>query len=65
MKVYLTGEIHSNWRDAIEDGCKQKGLNIQFLKPETVHNLSDDAGDVLGTEDNAFGKTTNRPKSIP
>ena len=56
MKVYLTGEIHSNWRDAIEDGCKQKGLNIQFLKPETVHQLSDDAGDVLGTEDNAFWK---------
>lgn len=56
MKVYLSGEIHSNWREAIEDGCKQKGLNIKFLKPETVHELSDDAGDVLGSEEKPFWK---------
>jgi len=56
MKVYLSGEIHSNWREAIENGCKEKGLNIEFLKPETVHEMSDDAGDVLGAEDKAFWK---------
>ncbi len=56
MKVYLSGEIHSNWREAIENGCKEKGLKIEFLKPETVHEMSDDAGDVLGAEDNAFWK---------
>ena len=56
MKVYLSGEIHSNWRDAIEQGCAEKGLDIEFLKPETVHEMSDDAGDVLGEEENAFWK---------
>lgn len=56
MKVYLSGEIHSNWREAIENGCKKKGLNIEFLKPETVHEMSDDAGDVLGKEEKAFWK---------
>ena len=56
MKVYLSGEIHSNWRDAIVNSCEGKGLEIEFLKPETVHELSDDAGDVLGAEDKAFWK---------
>ena len=56
MKVYLSGEIHSNWREAIEKGCEEKGLNIEFLKPETVHEMSDDAGDLLGAEDRAFWK---------
>lgn len=56
MKVYLSGEIHSNWREAIEKGCKKEGLNIEFLKPETVHAESDDAGDVLGAEENSFWK---------
>lgn len=56
MKVYLSGEIHSNWREAIENGCKKKGLNIEFLKPETVHEMSDDADDVLGKEEKAFWK---------
>jgi YtoQ family protein len=56
MKVYLSGEIHSNWRQAIVNGCKARSLNIQFLTPETEHALSDDAGDVLGAEENAFWK---------
>lgn len=56
MKVYLSGEIHSNWREAIENGCKKKGLNIEFLKPETVHEMSDDAVDLLGKEEKAFWK---------
>lgn len=56
MKVYLSGEIHSNWREAIENGCNEKGLDVEFLKPETVHEMSDDAGDVLGKEDKAFWK---------
>lgn len=56
MKVYLSGEIHSNWREAIEKGCEDKGLTIEFFKPETVHEMSDDAGDVLGTEEKSFWK---------
>lgn len=56
MKVYLSGEIHSNWRAAIIDGCKAKSLDIQFLTPEREHSNSDDAGDVLGAEENSFWK---------
>lgn len=56
MKVFLSGEIHSNWRQSIIEGCQKKGLNIEFLTPETVHEKSDDAGDVLGTEENPFWK---------
>lgn len=56
MKVYLSGEIHSDWRDTIIKDCKQRGLNIEFLTPETTHGLSDDAGDVLGKEEDSFWK---------
>ena len=56
MKVYLSGEIHSNWRESIVKGCKEKELNIEFLAPENIHEMSDDAGDVLGAEPNKFWK---------
>ena len=56
MKVYLSGEIHSNWRESIVKGCKEKELNIEFLAPENIHEMSDDAGDVLGAEANKFWK---------
>lgn len=55
-KVYLSGEIHSNWREAIINGAKAKSLPVAFSQPETVHEASDDAGDVLGTEGKAFWK---------
>jgi len=56
MKIYLSGEIHSNWRHAIIKGCQEKNLNITFLTPETEHTKSDDAGDVLGPEEKPFWK---------
>lgn len=31
-------------------------MTIEFFKPETVHEMSDDAGDVLGTEEKSFWK---------
>ena len=34
--VYLAGEIHSNWREEIINGCKD--LNITFLTPENDHS---------------------------
>ena len=40
--VYLAGEIHSNWREEIIEGCK--GCNIKFLTPESDHASSDDIG---------------------
>ena len=33
--VYLSGEIHSNWREEIAEGAKQLGLAITFTAPVT------------------------------
>jgi len=53
--VYLSGEIHSDWRERIIKGAKNDGLNIDFTSPVTDHAASDDCGvDILGAEDNSF-----------
>ncbi|WP_244656509.1 YtoQ family protein [Psychrobacter cibarius] len=52
--VYLSGEIHSDWRQKIMQGAKDKGLDIIFTSAVTEHEASDAAGDVLGKEDNGF-----------
>ncbi len=52
--VYLSGEIHSDWREKIMQGAKAQGLNIDFTSAVTNHEASDAAGDVLGQDDNAF-----------
>jgi YtoQ family protein len=56
MKVYLSGEIHSNWREEIVSGCVAHNLPVSFLTPVVTHEASDDAGDVLGKEDKSFWK---------
>lgn len=52
--VYLSGEIHSDWRDAIVKGSDKLDLPIEFLTPVVTHSASDDAGDVLGKEEKSF-----------
>ena len=52
--VYLSGEIHTNWRDEIQAGAEKLGLDIVFTAPVTDHDASDAAGDMLGAEDNNF-----------
>ena len=55
LKVYLSGEIHTNWRDDIIKKCKDLSLQIEFTGPITNHELSDDCGVViLGEESNKF-----------
>ncbi len=55
LKVYLSGEIHTNWRDEIIEKCKSKNLEIEFSSPTTNHELSDDVGvKILGNEENKF-----------
>ena len=55
LKVYLSGEIHTNWRDDIVKKCKENNLEIEFSSPTTNHELSDDVGvQILGKEDNKF-----------
>ncbi|MEO1747862.1 MAG: YtoQ family protein, partial [Pseudomonadota bacterium] len=53
--VYLSGEIHTHWREEIENGAKNAGLPVTFSAPVTHHEASDDAGVViLGAEANKF-----------
>lgn len=57
MKVFLSGEIHSNWRQQIIDECKNLSLAIEFLTPVTTHEASDNVGvDILGPESDNFWK---------
>ncbi|WP_339854086.1 YtoQ family protein [Roseovarius nubinhibens] len=53
LKVYLSGEIHTDWRDQITDGAA--GLDIAFTAPVTDHAASDDCGvAILGAEENKY-----------
>ena len=52
--VYLSGEIHTDWRQQLKDGCETHGLPIIFTSAVTDHQASDAAGDLLGKEDNNF-----------
>lgn len=54
FKIYLSGEIHTDWRDQIINGCKELGLAIEFSSAVTNHEASDAAGDLLGAEENDF-----------
>ena len=55
--VYLSGEIHTDWRDRIADGVREAGLPVTLMVPVTDHPASDDCGvAVLGAEDKPFWK---------
>ncbi|MCC5906959.1 MAG: YtoQ family protein [Balneolaceae bacterium] len=55
--VYLSGEIHSNWREEIKDGIEKENLPVAVSAPVTDHPASDDVGtDILGEEKEAFWK---------
>ena len=57
LKVYLAGEIHTNWREEIIDLCAKEKLEIKFTSPVTDHEASDNCGvDILGKEDKNFWK---------
>ncbi len=53
MRVYLSGEIHTDWRDQITSACDD--LNLTFDGPVTDHAASDDCGvAILGAETDKF-----------
>jgi YtoQ family protein len=52
--LYLSGEIHSDWRQQIIDGATERDLAIVFTSPVTNHEASDAAGDLLGEEASSF-----------
>jgi YtoQ family protein len=53
--VYLSGEIHTDWRETIAAGAKAAGLDVRFGAPVTDHAASDDCGvTILGPETTKF-----------
>ncbi len=52
--VYLSGEIHTDWREKIINAAEQANLPIDFTSAVTNHEASDAAGDVLGEEADNF-----------
>lgn len=53
--IYLSGEIHTDWREQIEAGAKKAGLDIAISAPVTHHEASDDVGvAILGKETDKF-----------
>jgi YtoQ family protein len=53
LKVYLSGEIHTDWREQIMQGAAD--LDVTFSAPVTDHAASDDCGvAILGAEPNKF-----------
>ena len=53
ITLYLSGEIHTDWRDQIIAGTK--GMDVHFTSPVTDHAASDDCGvAILGSETDKF-----------
>ncbi len=52
--IYLSGEIHTDWRQQLIDGAKVHKLPVIFTSAVTDHDASDAAGDVLGAESDNF-----------
>jgi YtoQ family protein len=51
--IYLSGEIHTDWRDQIIEACAS--LDLRFTSPVTDHAASDDCGvAILGAEPDKF-----------
>jgi len=55
LHVYLSGEIHTNWRELIINKTNEMGLDVRFQYPVLDHELSDNCGSILmGSEEKKF-----------
>lgn len=52
--IYLSGEIHTDWRKQIQIGAEANNLPVTFTSAVTDHAASDAAGDMLGKEEDNF-----------
>ena len=52
--VYLSGEIHTDWRQQLADGARELNLPVTFTSAVTDHAASDAAGDLLGPVSEGF-----------
>ena len=63
LKVYLSGEIHTDWREEIINLCEEDKLAVEFSSPVTDHDSSDNCGvKILGSEENNFWKDNKGAK---
>ncbi|MHA3914174.1 YtoQ family protein [Halovulum sp. GXIMD14793] len=55
LTLYLSGEIHTDWRDQIAHGIAKAGLDVTVTAPVTDHAASDDCGvRIMGAETDKF-----------
>ncbi len=55
LRVYLSGEIHTDWREKIKNHVALSGLPVEFSNPVTNHEASDDCGVfIMGQEADKF-----------
>ena len=55
--IYLSGEIHSDWREKIITAARSASVPAEFVGPVLDHEASDDVGiKILGDESDAFWK---------
>ena len=63
LNVYLSGEIHSDWREEIIQLCSKEELDVKFTSPVTDHESSDNCGaEILGSEEKNFWKDNKGAK---
>jgi len=63
LNVYLSGEIHTDWREEIIQLCKKEELSIVFSAPNTNHETSDNCGvEILGHEEKNIWKDNKGAK---
>ncbi|MDK8345629.1 YtoQ family protein [Brevibacterium sp. UMB1308A] len=62
FNVYLSGEIHTEWREEIERGATAAGLDVVFSAPVTDHDASDAAGDHLAETQTSFWRDNQSAK---
>ena len=61
--VYLSGEIHTDWRERIMAGAHDVGLDVQWYSPVTDHANSDLCGAaILGEEVDSFWRDNKGAK---
>jgi len=60
--VYLSGEIHTDWREQIISGSEAAGLPISFYSANTDHQSSDAAGDLLRPNEQPFWRDNQSAK---
>lgn len=55
LTVYLAGQIHADWREKLMEVVEQKGLEFDFVYPQTDHDASDAIGEkILGEQPGAY-----------